>query len=791
MFVLTRRVPVLQQLTPAECGAACLAMVLSFHGRRTSVAQCREHCPAGRGGVDAATIARAGRRMGLVVTGYEGRPEVLDRSRLPAIAHWEDDHFVVVERLGRRGVDIVDPSWGRRRLTPAEFEAGLSRAILVLRPGPDLDRTTAGEPSTARLLSGGILRLPGIRAVLVQVLLVTLLLQLFGLALPLATKLIVDEVFGSSRTGVIAVLGAALLVAVAAQVVSSYLRSLMLLYLQGRLDAQLLSRFADHLYRLPLPYFHERTTGDITVRMASIGLLRDLVANQAVAAVLDATLVVTYVLLMFVFSPTLAVVVLLLLAVQAAVFIALTGRGRDLMARNVNAQVGVQDYMVQTVSGISTVKATGAEPHVAAAMRARILQWTGSSLRRNMLVAALENVSTALQTFTPLVVLWSGAWLVLEGRLGIGTLLGFTWLAAAVLGPLVTLMSNWQRFQAAGVQLERLGDVLRAEPERVGGLVPRWGAGGAGMELRGVEFRYDGRGAPAVHAADVAIEPGMRVAVVGRSGAGKTTLAMLLLGLYQPTGGTVHIGGSPLDELDLRAVRARIGAVLQEPFTIRGTIRENITLAHPEATDADVLRAARIAEIDHEVAQLPLGYRTELAEHGVGLSGGQLQRLAIARAMVGHPAVLVLDEATSHLDGETERRIVDNLRSLDCTQIVIAHRLSTVEDADLILVMDDGRIVERGRHEELLRGQGRYADLVAAQLFGSPDDPADPSGEGPGPVPVDGGCTSRPFAGDVPCADGLTGPAGRSGAPLIPRARNHPPDEPAAPEPIASDPPLG
>jgi ATP-binding cassette, subfamily B, bacterial len=727
---IRRRVPVRMQLNNLECGAACLAMVLSYHGRRTSVAQCRESCDGGRGGIDAATIARSGRAEGLVVTGYAGRPEVLDDSRLPAIAHWEHNHFVVVERRHRRGYDIVDPGWGRRRLTTAEFEEGLSDAVLVMRPGPDFAARTSEERSPAWVLAGEMLRVPGIRSVLGQILLVTLLLQVFGLTLPVATALVVDEVFGTNRPDLVAVLGGALLVAVVAQLSTSYLRSLLILYLQGRLDVQLLARFADHLYRLPLRYFHQRTTGDITMRMASLGAVRDLMANQSLAATLDAVLVITYVALMFVFSPPLAAVVLVVLAVQATVFLSVTGRARDLMARNVAAQVRVQEYLVQTVSGISTVKATGAEPHVVRSMNERILQWTATTLRRDQFASVLQNVSGALQAFTPLVVLWSGTWLVLDGQLSVGTLLGFTWLASAVLGPLMTLMSNWQRFQAAGVQLERLGDVLQAEPEPRGGLLPSAGEG-AELELRAVQFRYDRHDQPAVRSVDLLIEAGSRVAIVGSSGAGKTTLAMLLLGLYTPTAGQVHLDGVPLTDLDLRAMRARMGAVLQDPFTVRGSIRENITLAHPDATDEDVLRAARVAEVDGEVGMLPQGYETELAEHGVGLSGGQLQRLALARALVGRPSVLVLDEATSHLDGETEQRIVRNLRTLACTQIVIAHRLSTVEDADLILVMDGGRIVERGTHEALVRAGGRYAQLVAAQMFSAPEGPAPPPADGP------------------------------------------------------------
>ncbi|MEV6812025.1 peptidase domain-containing ABC transporter [Micromonospora sp. NPDC051296] len=717
-----RRVPVRLQLTTVECGAACLAMVLSHHGRRTSVSHTRQRCAPGRGGVSALAIAQAARSYGMRVRGLRGEPTAMPHVALPAIAHWERDHFVVVERWNSRYVDIVDPAWGRRRVTKQQFDEGLSDAVLELRPGPDFDTSGDEGPSSAKILVRMITRLPGIRFLLLQVLLVTVALQVFGLALPVTTKFIVDEVFGLSRDDLVALLGLALLVIIAAQVIAAYLRALLLIYLQGRIDWQLLVGFAGHLYRLPLRFFHQRTTGDLATRINGIAALRDLIANQTLTATLDAMLVLTYFVLMFAFDPVLASVVAAVLVIQVVIVASTHGRARDLLARSIAAQTGVNEYVIQTISGISTVKAVGAERRVVDELTDRIVDWSATTLRRNHLGAGLDTATGMLRMLTPLLVLWLGAWRVLDGQLSIGTLLGFTWLAAAVLAPMSTLLANWQRLQVAAVQLERIGDVLKAAPERGGDQDPRPGPEGSRLELRDVTFHYDEGSPPAVSDVTLAVEPGQRVAIVGRSGAGKTTLAMLMLGLYQPTSGEIRCDGVPLPDIAPVALRRRFGVVLQEPFTMRASIRDNIAFGLPEATLDDVVWAARIAEVDPEVNQLPLGYDTPLAERGVGLSGGQLQRLAIARALVRRPSILVFDEATSHLDAETEQRIVANLREVTCTQVVIAHRLSTIQNADVIVVLHEGQVIEAGSHADLVESGGPYAALVAAQT-GAGGDP--------------------------------------------------------------------
>jgi ATP-binding cassette subfamily B protein len=343
-------------------------------------------------------------------------------------------------------------------------------------------------------------------------------------------------------------------------------------------------------------------------------------------------------------------------------------------------------------------------------------------LRRSQLAAVVDAASGALRTLTPLVVLWLAATRVLAGDMSLGTAIALTWLASLIVLPLSTLAANGQRLQLAEAQLQRLADILDTTPEHPGPATltaadPQPRLGGR-LELQQVSFRYDPYSPPVLRDITVTIEPGTRVAIVGASGAGKTTLALLILGLYQPTTGAVRIDGADLATTDPRSVRAQIGTVLQDPFIFSGTIGENIAFHDPGITPDDIEQAARLAALHSDVAALPQGYGTRLAERGGGLSGGQRQRLAVARALARQPALLLLDEATSHLDSVTEAEIHSNLSHLACTQILIAHRLSTVRDADLILVLHDGLLAENGTHADLLARRGRYAALVAAQLNG-------------------------------------------------------------------------
>ena len=720
-----RRVPLILQGSDVECAAACLAMIAGFHGHHLSLREARDACATGRDGASAAAVARAARGIGLTVTAHRPGPGILRDIPLPAIAHWGSDHFVVVERARRARVHVLDAGRGRRRLTAEQFHAEVGQVLLTAYPGPGFRQRPPSSSPFWRRYVGAVTRMPGTRLPLAQLLSVTAIVQLLGLALPALAWVVIDKIIPGKASSALTLLGLGIASIVAAQLIASYLRAALIVYLQGRLDTQVMVSTWAHLLRLPLGYFQRRSTGDILLRVSSVATLRELLTAQTLTAILDLLMIALYLAVMAVANLTIALVALVVIGAQAALLAITLPLARDRMSAELSAQAQAYGYLTEAVEGITTLKASAAEDRALSQWSRLFLQWMRAILRRSQLTALVDAVSAALRTLTPLAVLWLAATRVLAGDLSLGAAIALTWLGAMIVLPLSTLAANGQRLQLAGAQLHRLADILDAPPEHPG---PAAGATadvrpslGGRVELREVSFRYDLYSPPVLRDITVTIDPGTRVAIVGASGAGKTTLALLILGLYQPTTGCISLDGADLATVDPRSVRAQIGTVLQDPFIFSGTIGDNIAFHDPRMTPEDIERAARLAALDSDIAALPQGYATRLAERGGGLSGGQRQRVAIARALIRQPALLLLDEATSHLDAVTEAVIHRNLSTLACTQILIAHRLSTIRDADLILVLHDGLLAESGAHADLVACGGRYAALVAAQLNGHSD----------------------------------------------------------------------
>jgi ATP-binding cassette, subfamily B, bacterial len=723
--MIRRRVPLVVQGSDVECAPACLAMIATYHGHHLSLRESRDLCATGRDGASAATLTRAARGLGLTVKAYRPTPGILHDIPLPAIAHWGRDHFVVVERARRSRVEILDAGRGHRRIPADQFDQEVGRVLLTAQPGPAFQPRHASAAPFWRRYLGTLIRMPGTKLPLAQLLGVSAVIQLLGLALPALVLIVIDKVIPARAHSVLPLLGAGVVIVVAAQLITGYLRSALIIYLQGRLDTQAMISFCAHLMRLPLGYFQRRSTGDILLRTGSIAMLRELLSAQTLTAVLDLLMIALYLAVMAVADLSVALIVLAVIAAQVALLAMTLAPARDRMSAELAAQAKAYGQMTESVEGITTLKASAAEHRAFDQWSGLFLQWMRATLRRSQLSALIDAVSGALRTLTPLAVLWLAATRVLAGSLSLGAAMALTWLAAAIVLPLSVLAANGQRLQLAGAQLHRLADVLDTPPEHPGPQAP---AGqderphlAGRLELRQVSFRYDAYSPPVLHDITLTIEPGARVAIVGASGAGKTTLALLILGLYQPTGGTICLDGTDLATLDPRTVRAQTGTVLQDPFVFSGTIGDNIAFQDPAITPAGIEHAARLASLHDDIAALPQGYGTRLAERGGGLSGGQRQRLAIARALAHQPSLLLLDEATSHLDAVTEAVIHRNLATLACTQILIAHRLSTIRDAGLILVLHDGHLVEQGTHTSLIAQGGRYAALVAAQLDGHHD----------------------------------------------------------------------
>nr|WOF00479.1 peptidase C39 containing ABC transporter [Myxococcus fulvus] len=710
-----RRVPDVRQMTLTDCGPACLAMVLGYHGRDMSLDQVRERLGTSRDGTTAKSLIAAASRLGLRGRGVSVDVDALACLPPASILHWNFSHFVVFERVGRHGVHLVDPSVGHRQVSWEQFRKYFTGVALVFEPKEDFQR--GSERGGAYRYLVPLLRQQGTFA---RIVVVSLALQLLALAGPLLMGLVVDRVVPRGDTHLLLVLSLALTVLVGFQLMASLLRGHLLLELRTRVDAGMTLGFMEHLVSLAYPFFQMRPSGDLLMRLGMQSTVREAVSATALSSLLDGSLVLLYLVLLFVANPTMALLVLLVGGLQVAV-LALSGRQRGrLLSQNLELDAKNQGYQIAMLSGMQTLKAFGAEERAVQGYTHLFVDVLNLGLARGRLDLWVESLMRLLQLAAPLLLLSVGAHLVMEGNLTLGEMLSLSALAGALLVPLANLMGTAGQFQLLGGYLERINDVLDTPPERP------VGQEGLSLDLKGrielenVSFRYHATSPQVVQDVSVRVEPGQMVAIVGRSGAGKTTLANLLLGLYLPSSGRVRYDGVDLSELDLRQLRAQMGCVLQEPAFFGSSIRENISLNDSEMGLERVKEAAALAQIHDDIMAMPLQYGTPLADRGHSLSGGQRQRLALARALARRPSVLLLDEATSALDALTESQVQEALAALRCTRVVIAHRLSTIRAADVILVMDAGRIVERGSHETLLALGGVYAHLVRAQMETAP-----------------------------------------------------------------------
>jgi ABC-type bacteriocin/lantibiotic exporter with double-glycine peptidase domain len=543
----------------------------------------------------------------------------------------------------------------------------------------------------------------------------SVLVQLLALGLPLMTTLLVDRIIPRRDFDLLTVLGAGLVMMVVFNFIASLVRANVLVQLRTLLDAKLTIGFLDHLIDLPYAFFQRRSTGDLLMRLGSNATVREILTSGALSAVLDGSLVSLYLILIVWASPIMAAVVVSLALAQLSLYWATRRIQRELMSESLAVQAKCSGYEVEMLAGVETLKSMGAEYRAVDRWTNLFVDSLNVSLRRGRLDALVGSVLGAFGLAAPLVILATGAMLVLRGDIGLGAMLGLSALGAGFLGPLGALVGVTLRFQVLGSYLERIEDVMQAEPEQDPSAVTRAPRLSGRIEAEGLGFAYADGSPAAVEDVSVTIAAGQFVAVVGSSGAGKSTLAKLLVGLYQPARGRIRYDGIDLASLDLRSVREQLGVVTQAGELFGASIRENIALGRPQMSLDEVIDAAKRAAIHDEIAALPMGYETILADGGASMSGGQRQRLALARALAAAPAIMLLDEATSNLDSVTEAAIQRSLASLRCTRVVIAHRLSTVVDADLILVMDRGRVVESGTHRELLSRGDVYRRLYERQ----------------------------------------------------------------------------
>lgn len=702
------------QMGIVECGAACLAMILTYHGRKTSVAEVREKCGVGRDGLSALAIVRVARSYGFRVRAVSVTEQDFRFVPLPAIVHWNFNHFLVVERWSPSYVDVVDPGFGPRHVTAEEFHNSFTGVVITFEPGTTFERRNTPAKMTLRTYAANYVKHSPMA--FLQIIAASLLLQGVGLAVPFLTEVVVDQIVPYGMSDIFITLGIGILIVLAFQFIMTLLRGTVLLYLQTRIDMRMMLNFFEHLLLLSMRFFQQRSSGDILSRMNSNLIIRDTISNQLISTVLDGSFVLVYFFILLSQSWMFSALVLLIGLFQVVLLLATARLIHSLSSRELAAQGKAQGYMAEALVGMTTLKAMGAEHRALERWSNLFFEQMNISVRRNYLSTLLSAIQTTVRAFAPLALLWFGTWQVLSGTLQVGTMLALNALGAAFLMPLATLINSGQSLQLIHSHLERIADVLEAEPEQDRSNVQLPPQLTGNVRLEQVSFQYDTYAPFVLRNINLDIRAGQRVAIVGRTGSGKSTLGSLLLGLYLPTQGEVFYDDTPLRNFNYEAVRAQFGVVIQNASIFSGSICSNITLSNPGIELEFVMKAAQMAAIHDEIMRMPMAYETYVSESGNALSGGQRQRLALARALVHTPALLLLDEATSSLDVLTEQVIERNLRDLACTQIIIAHRLSTIRKADIILVLDQGEIVERGSHEELLKQNGYYAQLIQSQL---------------------------------------------------------------------------
>ena len=695
-------------------GLAALVSLLRLQGVAAEPAQLHHQLGMAGKPVGVVEMLRCARQLGLKARSLSTRWARLARTPLPGIAELRDGSFLLLGKATEDKVLVHVPGASQAEvMTRQQFEAAWTgRLVLMMR--------RAGLGDVARRFDIGWFAgaLNKYRGLLGEVLLASFFLQIFALLTPLFFQVVIDKVLVHRSLTTLEVVAVAIVGFAIAETLLGIMRTYLFAHTTNRVDVELGARLFRHLMALPLSYFQSRRVGDSVARVRELENIRVFLTSSALTLVLDLFFTVVFVAVMFFYSPLLSWIVIAAFPFYIAISIAAAPLFKRRLDEKFRRGAENQAFLVENVASIETVKAMAAEPQMQRRWEDQLASYVSASFR----VLSLGNTTSEfVQLIAKLVnaaVLFFGARLAIEGSLTIGELVAFTMIAGRVSAPVLRLAQIWQDFHQTRLSVDRLGDILNTPTE------PTYAPGRAALPaLEGnivfdhVSFRYRPDGQRVLHDVSFNLAAGEVVGIVGLSGSGKSTIAKLIQRLYVPESGRVVIDGMDLAMADPAWLRRQIGVVLQENVLFNATIRDNIALADPAMALARVVGAAKLAGAHDFILRLPEGYDTVVGERGATLSGGQRQRVAIARALVGNPRILIFDEATSALDYESERIVQDNMRQIahGRTVVIIAHRLSTLRIADRVLTIDEGRLVEDGTHEELMRAPGRYAALHKLQ----------------------------------------------------------------------------
>jgi NHLM bacteriocin system ABC transporter peptidase/ATP-binding protein len=709
--------PTVLQYEAVECGAAALGSILGYHGHYLPLEELRIDCGVSRDGSRASNLLRAARLHGLEASGLQARAGDLEALELPFVVFWNHNHFLVVEGFERDRVYLNDPAVGPRHVSRAEFARSYSGVALTFKPGPAF-RADRKPPSIFPSL---MKRLAGSESAIVYVVLTGLALSLAGLVTPAFQKVFVDDYIERGFSDWVVpllwiMLGTGLVISFA-----TWLQRYYLLRLSKKISISASSQFLWHVLHLPLDFFGQRFAGEIGSRVALNDKIAAMLSGKLATTIVAMVTILPYALILLSYDVTLTVIGVVmslvnLIALRVISRLRVDGNRRYLQERGKMIGTATSGLLA-----IESIKAAGGENDFFARIAGYQGKVVGAQQTLGSLSQMLDRVPKLLASLNTTVMLCLGAYLVIRGNLSVGMVLAFQSLMTAFTGPFGDLVGLGSEIQTVQGDLNRLDDALAAklDPEMSGEREARVievsrGKLDGSLEFRNVTFGYSRAAPPLLVDFSLKLAPGQRIAIVGGSGSGKSTVARLAAGLHQPWQGEILLDGEPRSAWPRPLLVSSLAHVDQDIFLFDGTVLDNLTLWDQSLPDDVVIAAAQDAGVHDEIASRPAGYLTRVEQSGANFSGGQRQRLEIARALALQPSILILDEATSALDPRTELEIDSNLRRRGITCLIVAHRLSTIRDADEIVVLDHGRVAERGRHDDLLARNGAYAALVRA-----------------------------------------------------------------------------
>jgi ATP-binding cassette subfamily B protein RaxB len=704
-FGAARRLPLITQSEAAECGLACIAMIAGYHGYDVDLLTLRQRFSFSTRGATLKNLVDVGRALQLSARPVKVEIDDLKHLRMPCVLHWNSNHFVVLHEVrtapdgSLSAIRIHDPAHGKCTVKAAQVDAAFTGVALELVPEANFQRGREKQQISIRELASSAV---GLRPALLQIFGLSLALETFALTSPLLMQLVVDGPIASNDRDMLTVVALGFAMLMLFQTAFGAFRSWVVLYVSTHLSLQWTSNVFSHLLHLPLSFFEKRYLGDVLSRFNSISVIQETLSTRFIEAVLDGLLTVTVFLALLAYSAQLALVVavavLAYFVLRTLMFVAARRASEDQLA----CKAREQSVFLESIRGIQAIKLLNHE----AQRHARWLNLLADTINRNIATQKLNlffaTASNFIKGLENILVVWLGARLVIDHAMSVGMLYAFLGYKLMLTGRAYALIDKQQELKMLALQGERLADIVLTPREQADGEAGAAACAPASLsiELKGVSFRYSDVDPWILRDLNVVIQPGESVAIVGRSGCGKTTLLKLLIGILTPTEGEILIAGVPLSRFGLRRYRSLAGVVMQDDQLFAGTVTDNISFFDDEVDMAAVMRCAEMAAIARDLEAMPMGYQTLIGDMGTSLSGGQKQRLLLARALYRSPQILFLDEATSHLDANNERRVNEAIQQLAISRVIVAHRQETIASVSRVLEIADGKVVRDLMQEE-------------------------------------------------------------------------------------------